>query len=315
MPNLLSTPRFWKKKAILIKAETTVGTDAAPTGLLNWIEARNVSLTPFDAATADRNIELPTFGNGGKLIVAQYAKLSFEAALVGPGAAGTAPKIAPALLACALAETLVASTSAAYNLVSSAVGAVSIYINIDGTRHKMVGARGNVSLTIPAKGIPLQKFEFESVFVAPDATAMPTLDTTGWSVEAPVSSANTLPMTINAVPLAFSAFDFALGNQLARIDLPGPQVEVAIVDRKPTCSVTVLAPPLATFDPFALASAGNTLTLTTTHGIVAGKKAKIDAKARIVGVDYDRIDEMLAYKLTLEPTPVAGNDEFALTYL
>ena len=315
MANLLTAPRAWKKKAILIKAETTVGTDATPTGLLNWIEARNVSLTPFDVATADRNIELPYFGNGGKLIVGKYAKLSFEAALVGQGAAGTAPKIGPALLACALAETVTAATSVAYNLISDSIGAITAYINIDGTRHKMVGARGNVSLALSAKSVPLLKFEYESVFIAPDALAMPTIDTAGWPVEAAVTAANTLPMTINAVPLAFSQFDFSLGNQLARIDLPGPQVEVAITDRKPTASVTVLAPPQGTFDPFALAEAGTTVDLTTTHGITAGKKAKIDAKVRIIGVDYDRIEEMLAYKLTLEPTPVAGNDEFALTYL
>lgn len=315
MANLVTTPRFWKKKAILLKAESTVGTDSVPTGLLNWMEARNVSLTPFDVVTADRNIELPYFGVGGKLIVGLYAKLSFEAALVGQGAAGTAPKIAPALLACAMAETLVASTSAAYNLVSSAIGAATLYINIDGAQHKMVGCRGTVSMALSAKAVPLLKFEFESVYIAPTAVALPTIDSAGWTVEAPVTSGNTLPMTINAVPLAFSQFDLALGNQLERIDLPGPQVEVAIVERNPTGSVTVLAPGLAAFDPFALAAAGTTVNLTTTHGTVAGKKAKIDAKVRIIGVDYDQISEMAAYKLTIEPTPVAGNDEIALTYI
>ena len=55
MPNVLATPRFWEKKAILAKAETTVGTDAVPTGAANWMEARNVSLTPYDAETAERN--------------------------------------------------------------------------------------------------------------------------------------------------------------------------------------------------------------------------------------------------------------------
>ena len=315
MANLLATPRSWKKKAILIKTETVVGTDAVPTGIANWIEARNVTLTPFDVSTADRNIALPYFGVGGKLIVGMYAKLSFEAALVGGGVAGTAPKIAPALLACAMAETIVAGTSAAYNVVSSAIGAVTCYINIDGALHKMVGSRGTVSLTLGARAIPLLKFEFESVYISPTAVAMPTVDTTGWAVETAANAANTLPMTINAVPLAFSQFDLSLGNQLQRIDLPGPQVEVTIADRSPTASVTVLAPPLGTFDPFALATAGTTVTLSTTHGTVAGKKAKIDAKVRVIGVDYDQIDEMAAYRLTLEPTPVAGNDEIALTYL
>lgn len=315
MPNLLANPRSWKKKAILIKSEATVGTDAVPTGLLNWIEARNVNLVPLDAEKVDRNIEVPYYGNGGTLIVGKYAKLSFDAALVGAGAAGTAPKIAPLLLAAGFAETVTAGTSVAYNLVSANIGAVTAYINIDGTRHKMVGARCDVSLSLSAKAIPLLKFNLESVFITPDASPLPTVDRSGWAIEEAVTAANTLAMTLSGVDLAFSQFDFSLGNQLNRINLPGPQVEVAIDDRKPTGSVTVLAPGLAVFDPFAIAEAGTVVDLSTTHGSVAGKKAKVDAKVRLVGVEYDKINQALAYKLTLEPFPVNGNDEFALTYL
>ena len=315
MANLLTAPRFWKKKLVLIKGEATVGTDAAPTGLANWIEARDITLTPFDVETAERNIIQEYFGNGGKLIVGKYAKLSFSAALVGPGVAGTAPKIGPALLACGFAETLTVGTSAAYNLVSGAIGAITAYINIDGTRHKLVGSRGNVSFSLSAKNIPLLKFEFDSVYVSPDESAIPTIDRSGWPMEEAVTAATTLAMTIDGVDLVFSQFDFNLGNQLKRINLPGPQVEVAIIDRKPTANVSVLAPALAAFDPFHLAETGGTLSLTTTHGTVAGKKVKVDAKVRIIGADYDNIDEMLGYKLTLEPIPVSGNDELALTYL
>jgi len=286
-----------------------------PLGNANWIEARNVTFQPLDAETAERNIEQPYFGNGGKLITGKYATLSFETALVGPGAAGTAPKIAPVLLACGFAETLTAATSAAYNLVSESIGAVTAYINIDGTLHKMVGSRGNATFTLSAKGIPLIKFELQAIYVAPVAEALPTIDKTGWPIEQPVTAATTAGIEINGTTLAYSAFESNLGNQLVRIDLPGPQVEVAITDRKPTASVTVLAPGLGVFDPFALATAGTLVDLSTTHDSRAGYKAQLEQKVRIIGVEYDRIEEMLAYKLNLEPTPLAGNDEFVLTYL
>lgn len=315
MANLLATPRFWKSKALMIKTEATVGTDATPTGLLNWIEGRNVSLTPFDAETADRNIEVPYMGNGGKLITGKYCKLTFEAAIVGPGSLGVAPKIGPALIGCGLAETVVVDTSVTYNLASTGFGAVTAYINIDGVKHKMVGSRGNVSLSLSAKAIPLYKFSFESVYIAPVADAMPAIDRTGWPIEEAVSANTTLPMTLGGIPLAFSQFDMDLGNKLARVNLPGPQVEIAITDRNPTASLTVLAPALAVFDPFGLAEAGTVVTLSTTHGSAAGKKVKFDAHVRVTGADYDKIDGMLAYKLNLEPTPVAGNDEQAITYL
>lgn len=314
MANVLASPKFWKKKAILIKREVTVGEDAEPTGA-DWIEARNVSFQPFDVETAERNIEAPYMGNGGKLIVGQYSTLSFELALVGPGAAGTAPKIAPLLLAAAMAETLTEDTSAAYNLVSDDIGTVSAYINIDQIAHKMVGCRCNVSATLSAKGIPLLKVELQSIYTAPVDQVPPVVDRAGWPVEQPVTAATTSGIVINGTTLAYSTFELNFGNQLTRIDLPGPQVEVAITDRKPTSSVTVLAPTLAAFDPFELASAGTLVDVTTTQDNRAGHKCKIDAKARIIGVEYDRIEEMLAYKLNLEPTPALGNDEITLTYL
>lgn len=315
MANLITTPRLYKNKALLLKTEVTVGTDSVPTGAANWIEARNVQITPMEAETAERNIDQPYLGNGGKLQVAQYVKLSFEAALTGGGAAGTAPKIAPALLACGFAETITASTSAAYNLVSTGHGACSIYMNMDGTLHKMIGARGTVSVVLNARAIPLLRFEFDAIFVDPTAVALPAVTTTGWQVEEPVNATNSGKLTVNSVDLAYSAFDLSLNNQLARINLPGPQVEVAITDRGPSGSFTVLCPALGVFDPFALAKAGTNVTLNTTHGTAAGKKAQIDAKIVLTDVGYDQIDGMAAYRVAYEATPVSGNDEFAITIL
>ena len=315
MANLLASPRSFKNKALLLKTETTVGTDAVPTGAANWIEGRNVTITPMDAETADRGIDQPYFGSGGKLQVAQYCKISFEVALVGSGAAGTAPKLAPALLACAMAETIVASASAAYNLVSSAIGACSIYFNMDGVLHKLIGSRGTASVSMASKSIPKIKFDFEAVFADPSTVALPSVTKTGWLVEEPVSAANTTALTINAVSLAMQSLDASLGNKLARINLPGPQTDLAITDRAVTANVTVLAPALAAFDPFALAKAGTNVPISITHGSVAGKKAKLDLKGSLTGVEYDQIEGLLAYKLSIDCAPVAGNDEFALTFL
>lgn len=317
MPNLLTSPRTYKKRALLIKLETVVGTDAVPTGAANWIEGRNIKITPMQAETAERNIDLPFLGRGGKLQVAQYAQVSFEVALTGPatGAAGAAAKYAPLLLACGFAETLTALTDAVYNLVSTGFKAVSIYVNLDGTDHKMFGSRGTVSYQLNQKGIPVMRFQFDAIFVDPSEAAPPAVTTTGWPVEEPVTADNTSPISINGVDLVFSAFSLDLGNQLSRINLPGPQKEVAIGDRQPSGSVTVLCPALSAFDPFSLAKAGTNVPLGVTHGSAAGKKSQLDAKVVITGVDYAEVDKMAAYTLTFEPTPVSGNDEFAHTVL
>lgn len=315
MPNIVSPARFWAKKVVLLKSEVTYGTDPIPTGLANWIEARNVALTAYDVATVDRNVELPFFGTTGKVIVSAWSKLSFDVALATSGIAGTAPKWGPLMLGSSFAETLTATTSAAYNLITDSPGSMTGYLTIDGTLHKFVGSRGNVKGKISAKGIPMLSIELNSLYTMPVVGAMPTIDRTGWIVEDGVNSVNTGKLTIGVTDLAFSELTWDAGNQLARIDLPGPQKEVMINGRKPSAGCTVMAPALGVFNPYALADSQAALVITNTHGTVAGKKIKTDIKARIIGVAEDNIDGVFAYKLTLDPVPVAGNDEIALTCL
>lgn len=313
MPNLIAAPRFWDKKAVIIKAETAYGTDAVPTGAANYIEARNVTLTSFEAESVERNIIMPYMGNGGKINTSIWSKLSFDVALVGSGAAGTAPKWGALLLALGFAETIAAGVSVTYNLVSSGIGSLSAYLNIDGVLYKFIGCRGEAKATISAKGIPMLSIELSSVYSAPIESAMPALTKTGWSVEDAVNATNTGKLTVNAVDLAFSALDWSLGNKVARIDLPGPQREVAITDRNPSASATVLAPALSVFDPYALAVANTAVTISNIHGTVAGKKVTTSLKARLTGVSEDQVEGMLAYKLSFTPEPVAGNDEITLS--
>lgn len=315
MANLLSNPRKWRNKTILVKSEATYGVDSTPTGAANWVEARNLTLTPMDTDKAATNIMLPYMGNSGDIVVGQWAKLSFDIVLAPSGAVGVAPKWAALLMACGMAETVAAGISVTYNLISNNFPSVVAYMNIDGTLHKLLGMRGEVKAKVNAKAAPSFSFSFEAVYVTPSADALPTVTRTGWMQEEGVNSANTSAVSINAVPLSYSSFDWSFGNKVSRMDLPGPQREIVITDRSPQASITVLAPALAAFNPFALIEAGTIVPITTTHGSAAGKKVKTDLLARIIGMDYDKIEEMVAYKLTLQPIPVIGNDEIVLTCL
>lgn len=316
MANVLAQPRFWRSKAVLLKAEGTYGTDPTPTGAANWFEARNVALTSFDPEILDRNIDQAYLGHGGKVIDSAWSKLSFDVALMGSGTPATPPLWAPMALACGTAETITPVTSVAYNLISTAFAGCTAYLNIDGVLYKFIGCRGELKGKINAKSIAMLSVELTSKFTAPADSAMFTpITKTGWTFEQPVNSVNTGKVTINSVDLAFSMFEWSFGNQLVRLSLPGPQTEVAITDRKPTASITVLAPTLAVFNPYTLAGASTNVALTNTHGVGAGKQVKTDMKVIITNVAEDQVENMLAYKLTMEPTPASGNDEIALTNL
>lgn len=313
MSNLIATPRQWRTKALFFKLETAYNVDSNPTGLLNFIEARNISFTPMESERADRNIDLPYMGSSGSVLISTWAKLGFDIAVAPSGVVGTAPKWGPLLQACGMAETVTVGESVVYNIVSNVFSSATAYMYIDNVLHKLSGMRGEVKAKM-SKGIPLLSFAFDACYVTPVTGVMPNVDRTGWTKEEAVNSVNTSPVTLDGVPLSFSEFDWALGQKIVRSDNPG-QKEIQITDRKPTSSITVLAPSLAVFNPFLLNETNANVVLTTTHGTVAGKQVKTDLLVQIAGVEYAQIEGLTGYKLTLEPTPVTGNDEVTLTCL
>lgn len=380
--------RCWKKKAILFGMESAYGVDPTLVGT-DWFEARNVTLTPFEAETAERGIVQPWMGNGGKLIVSTRQKLAFDVALAGSGVAGVAPKIGKLLRSVGFAETLNAlhgGTAAAggassitlaagasavddtYNgmsivitagtgsgqsrTVSDYVGATKVatvsvawvtvpdvtsvysirdkveytpiseafesgafYVNIDGVLHKGMGARGTASGKLDAKSIPIMHVELTALYLAPVDAAPPVVDRTGWPIERPVNSKNTLACKVNAVDSFYSKFDFNLANQVTHDDFPGGYEVIKISDRQPTASITMLAELLATIDPFTLASNATSVAVQVVHGTTIGSKVQVDLKTKIVSVNNEDINGSVGYNLGLSPEAVTGNDEIKLTFL
>ena len=304
--------RKWASKLLLFKTESSYGANALPTAAANYVEARNVSLTAYDAETIDRNIETPVLGSNGKLVMPAWAKLSFEVAYVPGGALGLAPQWGPLLLACGFAQTVVAAASVTYNLVSTAFSSGTATLNIDGILYQFLGCRGDVKISLGAKGIPLFKFDFTSTYTVPADSALPTPTRTGWMIEEAVHATSTSAVSINGIALPFSALDLGPGNKISKIDLPGPQREAVIVDRSASCSLTVLAPTMAVFNPYALAAANAATTLIVTHGTAVGSKIQAVVRGTLTNISEDQVDGIAAYKLTFDPRPISGNDEIAL---
>ncbi|OHD27425.1 MAG: hypothetical protein A2Y38_05640 [Spirochaetes bacterium GWB1_59_5] len=274
-----------------------------------------MTLTPYEAESADRNIAQPWMGNGGKLIVSTRQKLSFDVALAGSGTAGTAPKIGKLLRAVGFAQTVTAGVKVEYTLISEAFESAAFYINIDGVLHKGMGARGTASGKLDAKGIPLLHVEVTALYLAPVDAAPPTVDRTGWPIERPVNSANTLVCTVNAVNSFYSKFEFNLANQVSHDDFPGGYQVVKIGDRQPSASITLLAELLATFNPFTLADNNTSVAVQVVHGTTAGSKVQVDLKTKIVSVNNEDINGSVGYNLGLSPEAVSGNDEIKITFL
>lgn len=306
--------KFWKSKTLLFKIESVYGTDPTPTANANGILATDVSFSPMEGEDVSRNLERPYLGAQETIPAGLRATLTFSTELVGSGTAGIAPAWGPLLRACGFAEVITADTSVAYNPVSSAFESATFYLNIDGTKFVGKGARGTGEITLNAQNIPVIRWTFTALWVAPADAAQvsPTLDAfQGPSI---VAKANTPTFTLNAVSLVLRNYGFNFGCDVQPRMLANKE-EILIVDRAERLNVTVEAVALATFNPYALALARTRIAANIVHGTIAGKIVTISAPtaqvARPAGLENQQ--NIVEWPLQLNPLPNAGNDQVSIT--
>lgn len=303
-----------RKKIILAKIETTYGTDASPLGA-NAILVRNVNVMPMESDVAERDLIRPYLGNSDRITAAARIMVEFECELMGSGTAGTAPQFGPLLRACAMAETVVASTSVAYAPVSASFESCTIYVNVDGVLHKLTGARGTYTVELNNKQIPVIKFSMTGRWAAATDAAAPT-PTYTTTIPLAVNNLNTTAFTFHGYSAVASQFSFDIGNTVVHRTLVGGTEEVLITARNATGQLQIEATTVAAKDWFTIAKNNTPGALTVTHGTVAGNKVKIDAPAvSIVKPTYAELEgiQMLQFDLVLMPGGT-GNDELKFLF-
>lgn len=304
-----------RKQIILAKIESTKGTDSVPTGT-NAMLVEDLDVVPLQGDTIERGHVKPYYGAKPMIHVGVHVAITFAVELAGAGAAGDAPKWGPLVRACDFAETLVASTSATYSLVSGTGESVSIYYHRDGHRHAVVGVQGSVALEFNANSYPRLRFTLLGQYVAPATVADPSPSYTGWQS----------PLECNTANTTFSLHSFAACLASLTIDQRSTVVYreligcagVEVTDRNAGGSLVIDEPALASKDYFAIVKADTLGTLQVVHGTAAGNIVTVSAAGSGGGAqilnprfsDQDGISQ-LAADLALVPTS-AGNDEFSI---
>jgi hypothetical protein len=310
--------KLYRKRTVLVKAESTYGTDSTPAGS-DAVQVRNLEITPVESEVLSRDLVRPYLGNSPQLIANTRVVVTFEVEYAGSGTAGTAPRYGSLLKACGFSETVVSSTSVTYAPVSSSFSSVTIYFSMDGVRHKVTGARGTFSLNLTANQIPVINFTMTGQYVAPTDTADPTPTYTNQAAPQIFNDTNTTAFTLyasSAIPLQTCTLD--VGNEVVYRELVNSDKEVSIVNRAGNGSLTIEMVSLATKDFFANAVAGTTGAFSITHGTTAGNIIALATAAGGMSLGNPSYSEdngvvMLNLPYTLVPTS-SGNDEFSLVY-
>ena len=308
-------PLLTRKRLILAKTESTYGTDSSPVGT-DAVLVRDLSITPLQSDTVDRELIRPYFGASEQLLANTRVEVTFQVELAGSGTAGTAPTYGRVLRACAFSETVSAGVSVTYAPVSATFGSVTIFYNIDGVLHKVTGCRGTFTLNGAVGEIPTIDFTMTGIYNAPTDTAAPAVTYSNQAAPVIFKNGNTTGFELFSYSGCLQSIELDIGNEVIYRELVGCNKEVLINNRAVTGSVVLEAPTVASKDFFTTALGTALGNLTFQHGQTAGNIVSFASTSIDIGdVNYEDQDgiHMLSIPVTAVPTG-SGNNEISIVY-
>lgn len=310
---------LFRNKTLLAKIESTYGTDATPAGT-DAVLTSDLQIEPYAGPVVSRDLDRSTLGGQTQINTNPQVTLTFNVEVAGSGVAGTAPAYDALLKGCGFSEASGSPSSNVYTPVSSSWDSVSFYFFHDGQRHKVLGARGNMSMSLTRGEIPRYTFTFIGQYDTPTAASPTGVDTSDYVAPVPVTNTNTPTFTLGGSPLTdltAESLTFDMGNNVISRNVINAN-EIHITDRNVTGSTVVEAVLPSTKDWFTDALESDTTinlqALTLVHGTTSGNIVTFEAPAvQMATVSQTESDGVLVYNFGLNFTPSSGNDEITIT--
>ena len=309
-------PKLHRKRSILAKAESSYGSDPTPTGSANYVQVIDLNIEPIVSDEVSRDLIRPYMGNYEVIPANTRVNVTFDVEMAGSGSAGTAPKYGAILKACGLSETVVSSTSVTYAPVTTPSDSVTLFVNYDGIRHKVTGARGTFSINCEVNNIPRISFSLTGIFNAPTDTALPTVTVSNQASPLIFKNGSTSNFAIFGFAAALQSWNLDFNNEVIYRELVGGTKEVLITDRRPSGTAVIESPALSAHNFFTDYTGTSTGTNTWLHGTVAGNKVTVSCPQTDLGQPtYEESDGITMLSLPFMATPTASaNNEFSLVY-
>lgn len=296
-----------KKESSYGSAATLAGTDA--------MLVTDVSLTPIATEILDR----PTINgySGAKpfILANTHVELSATLELTPSGTAGTPPDYLDLLLGCGLIH----DNQAAYNKFTpetnlETADSLTIGVYIDGSLHKLTGARGSLSISLNSASAPLVTFTYKGIYQAPSATSN---ITPTYSQLAPLTAnaTNTSAFQLHSYAGALQSFTFDQNNNLFYSELASSTKQVRITERASSGACTIESVGLGTKNFYNIAIAKTTGNLTWQHGQTAGNKITFLASTtQLEDISQESNENYQMLNIPYRALPNSGNDEWELKF-
>ena len=207
---------------------------------------------------------------------------------------------------------------------------VTIYYYDDGVLHKLLGARGNVTLKLGIGQRPVFSFNFIGLDGGITAAANPSVTLTGFKTPLAITDTNTGALTLGCTyatgalsagtEYIFNGLDINLGNQLSFIDLlgtaasSGQTIDIANRDTTGKIAFDLTAANEVTF--MTNLKAATTQSLGLVHGTTAGYKMLVFMPT-VQLINPKKVEKngrrLIGYDMRVIPS--SGNDEIKIVAL
>lgn len=310
--------RYWRRQGLVAKLETTYGT-GTPTPLDGTaLLVANLECVPLEGTDVVREFLQPYYGARPTITVERRTRLSFNVELAGGGGAADAlPPYDLLLRACALSSTITTGSDVTYKPSSNPPTHESIGLSwyMDGGRHVLRGARGNVTMVWEKQRIPYFRFEFTGFYSDPAKLTLPTtLDTSAFKAPLVATRANS-SFALHSAGRPLERLEINLGNQIEGRFLVNSE-EIIIVDRQVSGTALIEAGDLDDFNPVARAAASTTGNCRFTHGALQGAGKIVEVLCQKVEIGRPTFAQSQGVAMMSVPfiaLPTAGDDEITIT--
>lgn len=317
-----------KQTVLLVKIETTSGTDAVPTTAADAVAIRVDDFkAKIEEKFAENELATGAFGAPDQIPYTRRGTISFSVPWQGSGTAGTAAAWRALMLGCATSETVTAATRVDILPASAALKTCSIYAYVNGQLEKFVYAAGSFKLSCKVGEVPLLSFSFTALVTSVAAAAAPTNAVlTAYKRPQAFGAAYSTGLVIGGAYAAgaitggttFPLQEFTLdsGNDVQDVEMAGTE-SVGVYDWAPKVSLVadISAAQMATL--YDNMHTGTTISVGFSHGTVAGLKGLCFAPScQLTAIDDKASSKVLLNGLELTcGNTSALNDAWRLVML
>ncbi|QNL13390.1 tail tube protein [Microcystis phage vB_MaeS-yong1] len=305
----------FRKKVLLLALQSAVGTPATPTGALNAVLTKNLTIMPMEGEALSRELDKEDFGADLATIVGRHVKVTFQVEVAGSGTPGEPPAWGPAFVACGHLQFIDSPgdlIEVRYTPIDTALPATLI-VKHDTSLHTITDARGSVRLVTGKRRYAMFEFEFIGIYQTPVHSTTPLN---------PVTTAYVKPVPFRAATTEFTLFGETLclneltlnGGQQNGFYECSEQETIQLENRQATFEAKVVEPALNVFNIYEEIEADTAGELSYTHGTVAGNIVQWVAHHAQITNPPQREDDQGNMVLSLSGTQArVGTQEYTVT--